>query len=295
MARTINILPLGPAGHGKSALCNLLSGTTSFDESDTVAGGQNKTVDRKGPFEFPYDDAEPARLMLFDTPGTGDPELPLEAVADELKKVLDGKPLDAIVIVIKATADRTDIPQLLSMAMTKNFIDELKPAHIYICFTHSDQNDRDAEWVKQKVAELVKNFDGITVQENHIIKSYHNNRDRLKPFVRTLVQDLGPPAKLVADPKARVPEMIRDLPKLFPGLKDALEQAKFYKDKSQEYENCWNLKCASHFPDNCTIGARRECTMKDCCNDGTDKHFVYCPHHFPGRAGLLDKGGHCAS
>ena len=79
MSKPFVLVPLGGPGVGKSTLCNyLLDGKDSgkFKASKTTDGGETKEVSsfkgnalgkKNGP-----------KVLIFDTPGLADPEMPIE-------------------------------------------------------------------------------------------------------------------------------------------------------------------------------------------------------------------------
>ena len=93
-SQIVNIAIIGRSGTGKSTLINSLRGLGARDENNPdycKVGNTQCTMEVKGPFEFPSN----RNIGLYDLPGSGTKEFPLEQYPDKV----DMDKYDAFVLI----------------------------------------------------------------------------------------------------------------------------------------------------------------------------------------------------
>ena len=90
-----------------------------------------------------------------------------------------------VVLVLKSTDYRIDLPQIACMQAMKKFLLELKPKNTFICFTHCDESMPGEKFIKEKV-ESLKKFGGIEVYQDNVI-IFQNSKKSLEDFIEKMV------------------------------------------------------------------------------------------------------------
>jgi predicted GTPase len=149
MQSTYTIVPFGGPGVGKSTLGNyLLDGRDSgrFKGSDTTEGGETKHVTHQSGRAL--GDAQSTKLVqVFDVPGLGDPDLPIDMWVDEIRESFDeDQVIDMAIMVLKATDMRMSIEQIMVAKAMQKFLDNLKPRATFLCFTFCDKQKPDEQF-----------------------------------------------------------------------------------------------------------------------------------------------------
>ena len=78
-------------------------------------------------------------IKLIDTPGLGDPELPMDELCENIDNELDGQNIDIVLCVIKSDEYRFDIKQMMTIEFIGEFVNDLKKENIILVLTHCDQ------------------------------------------------------------------------------------------------------------------------------------------------------------
>ena len=154
------IVPFGGPGAGKSTLSNfLVDGRDSgkFLASDTCEGSETKQVTSHTNWVL-GDSSLKKKVQVFDVPGLGAPDLPLEDFVDEIKKgISDKQNIDMALLVLKASDKRLSIEQLISIKVLCQFLESLKPENVFMVFTHCDSPDKPkADWFAKKLESINK-------------------------------------------------------------------------------------------------------------------------------------------
>ena len=93
-SQIVNIAIIGRSGTGKSTLINSLRGLKDKNNPDYCKVGNTQcTMEVKGPFEFPSN----RNIGLYDLPGSGTREFPLEQYAD----IVEMDKYDAFILISK--------------------------------------------------------------------------------------------------------------------------------------------------------------------------------------------------
>ena len=79
-------------------------------------------------------------IKIIDTPGMGDPELPLDVLCKDIDEKLQGEVIDIVMVVIKANDYRRDVKQLMAIEFIVEFVDMLQKENTIMIMTHCDQS-----------------------------------------------------------------------------------------------------------------------------------------------------------
>lgn len=159
LATPFVIVPFGGPGTGKSTLSNfLVDGEDSgkFKASDTCEGSETKEVTFHKGWAL-GDKSLKKMVQVYDVPGLGAPDLPLEDFVDEIKKGLtDKQNIDMALLVFKATDKRLSAEQLISTKAMSRFLDGLKPENVFMVLTHCDLAKPKEDWIWKKLGSINK-------------------------------------------------------------------------------------------------------------------------------------------
>lgn len=181
------IVPLGGPGSGKSTLCNfLIDGEDSqkFVTSKTTKGGETQSVQCESGFALGCNKEK--KIKVFDLPGMADPQMPIEIWAEEVREgISTDENIDMVVLVLKSTDYRLDLPQIACMQAMQKFLLDVKPKNTFVCFTHCDESMPDKKFIKEKI-ESLKKFGGIEVLQENVIL-FKNSKESLEEFIENMV------------------------------------------------------------------------------------------------------------
>jgi GTP-binding protein EngB required for normal cell division len=171
MISTFTIVPFGGPGVGKSTLCNfLIDGKNSglFKSSDTTEGGETKHVTHQEGHAL-GDSSLKKRVKVFDVPGLGDPDLPIDMWVDEIKEGFEPEQMiDMAIMVMKATDMRMSVEQIIVAKAMQKFLDNLKPKATFLCFSFCDKQMPDEKFTKSKIASI-KKYCGLEIPYENVV------------------------------------------------------------------------------------------------------------------------------
>ena len=98
---TYSILVVGPAGVGKSTLLNTIYGEEVFKIDYSTRRLIQATGTWLGRGDLP--------IKLIDTPGMGDPDLPLDVLYEGIDDMLHGESINQVMVVFDARNKRKNI------------------------------------------------------------------------------------------------------------------------------------------------------------------------------------------
>ena len=129
---TYSILVVGPAGVGKSTLLNTIYGEEVFRIDYSTRRLIQATGTWLGRGDLP--------IKLIDTPGMGNPDLPLDELCEDIDDMLHGESIDQVMVVIKAIDyPRKDIKYIMTIDIISEFVNMLKKKNTILVLTHCDQ------------------------------------------------------------------------------------------------------------------------------------------------------------
>lgn len=134
------IVPFGGPGTGKSNICNFfINGKESdtFKASDATTGSETRTVKSAEAWAL-GDQSTKKKVKVYDVPGFGASDLPLEELAGEIMKTIGPKEkIDVVLLIINIMTPRLGLEQIIS-AKAIGFLEALNPENIFIVFTFCD-------------------------------------------------------------------------------------------------------------------------------------------------------------
>ena len=115
-----------------------------------------------------------------------DPQIPLKDWVEEIRSGISAdENIDMALLIVKATDYRIDIAQITCMQAMKKFLDNLKPANTFICFTHCDESCPTKEFIDEKLASY-KKYGKLEIPEENIIL-FDRTQESLQDFVASMV------------------------------------------------------------------------------------------------------------
>lgn len=84
-------------------------------------------------------------------------------------------------VVIKSTDYRMDLAQITTLAVIKNFLNDIKPKCLFLVITHCDKETPDQEQIDNKLASFKKYGDIEIDAENTVL--FDNTKESLQGFV----------------------------------------------------------------------------------------------------------------
>ena len=142
------IIAVGPAGVGKSTLLNSIVGADVFKASMTTDGGETKEI---AMYEGKWLGQGSPNIKIIDTPGMGDPDLPLDELCKDIDIKCQGQKIDIVMICVKANDYRKDLKQIMAIEFITEFVQMLKRENIVMVMTHCDQAKPDDKYLREKV------------------------------------------------------------------------------------------------------------------------------------------------
>ena len=107
--------------------------------------------------------------------------LPIAQIVADIKVSINNQPIDAALIVLKATDYRTDIQQVISVKIISKFFKNFEHKKVYMVITHCDVEKPTDEFITDKLAAF-NNYGGVDIPAENVIL-FNNTPESLNLLV----------------------------------------------------------------------------------------------------------------
>ena len=126
-------------------------------------------------------------MKIYDIPGLGDPDMPIQEWVDEIYEGIPSKEnIDIAIMVLKSEDYRMNSEQILTAEAMGKFIKNLKPKCTYLAFTHCDKDEPSDEFIEEKLKSILKYTD-LEIPIENVIK-FSKSKKSLEEFVGKFIK-----------------------------------------------------------------------------------------------------------